>query len=88
MANILYDTWKQIKAIEMTPPIHTFLNDTFTQNEGAVMAEDARYDYYKGTVPMAPFVVPGRGRQEHAEGKIQDDGNRLSEHRAGTHYQL
>ena len=71
MANILYDTWKQIKAIEMTPPIHTFLNDTFTQNEGAVMAEDARYDYYKGTVPMAPFVVPGAGGKNMPREKFQ-----------------
>ena len=71
MANALYDTWKQIKALEMTPPIHTFLSDTFTQNEGAVMAEDARYDYYKGTVPMAPFVVPGTGGKNMPREKFQ-----------------
>lgn len=71
MANALYDTWKQIKALEMTPPIHTFLSDTFTQNEGAVMAEDARYDYYKGTVPMAPFVVPGTGGKNMPRDKFQ-----------------
>lgn len=39
MASITYDVQKQIKAIEKTPPIHTFLYDTFVQNEGAVLAE-------------------------------------------------
>lgn len=64
MPNILYDVSKQIKAIELMPPIHTFLYDTFVQNEGAVLAEDARYDYMKGGVAVAPFVVPGTGGKE------------------------
>ena len=61
MASITYDVQKQIKAIEKTPPIHTFLYDTFVQNEGAVLAEDAYWDYRKNGVAMAPFVTPGAG---------------------------
>lgn len=61
MASITYDVQKQIKAISKTPPIHTFLHDTFVQNEGAVMAEDAVWDYEKSGVAMAPFVTPGTG---------------------------
>ena len=57
MANALYDTWKQIKALEMTPPIHTFLSDTFTQNEGAVMAEDARIGYMPTRVWGCPTTA-------------------------------
>lgn len=64
MPSILYDTWKQIKAIELMPKVNTFLYDTFVQNEGAIDAEDARYDFKKGNVEMAPFVVPGTGGKE------------------------
>lgn len=64
MADILYDVSAQIRAIEKMEPVHTFLYDTFVHNEGSVLAEDARFDYMKGGVMMAPFVVPGSGGKE------------------------
>ena len=66
MASILYDVSKQIKAIELAPKIPTFLYNTFVQNEGAVMAEEANFDFMKGSVEMAPFMVPGTGGKEMA----------------------
>lgn len=74
MASILYDVSKQIKAIEQAPKVHTFLYDTFVQNEGAVDAEDARFDYMKGNVEMAPFVVPNVGGKEMAREKFETRG--------------
>ena len=59
--NILYDVSTQIRAIERMEPIHTFLYDTFVRDDGAVMTEDARFDFRKGNVEIAPFVVPGGG---------------------------
>lgn len=64
MGDILYDVSAQIKAIERMEPVHTFLYDTFVHNEGAVLAEDARFDFMKGNIEMAPFVVPGSGGKE------------------------
>lgn len=57
----IYSTAVMLKAIEQMPREYTFLYDLFAE-EGENVADDtAIYDYRKGAVQMAPFVVPGTG---------------------------
>lgn len=57
----IYSTRAQLAALELMPPVYTFLYDTFCADMGAVEDDKAIYDYRKGSSPMAPFVVPGTG---------------------------
>ena len=68
MADILFDIVAQIRAIEQMDPVRTFLTELFTKDEGAIMAEDAIFDFRKGDEILAPFVVP------HAGGKVVGRG--------------
>lgn len=57
----IYSTRAQLAAIELMPPEHTFLYDTFVQEIAPVEDDRAIYDYRKGGKPMAPFVHDGSG---------------------------
>lgn len=57
----IYSTRAQLAAIELMPPEHTFLYDTFVQELAPVEDDKAIYDYRKGGKPMAPFVHEGSG---------------------------
>lgn len=57
----IYSTRAQLAAIELMPPEHTFLYDTFVQEMAPVEDDRAIYDYKKGGKPMAPFVRDGAG---------------------------
>lgn len=61
MAIGLYDTRAMLKAIEQFPREYSFLYDTFCRDGGTVEDDKAIYDYRKGAIQMAPFVVPGTG---------------------------
>lgn len=54
-------TRAQLRAIELMPRVYSFLADTFAVDGGAVEDDKAIYDYRKGELQMAPFVVPGTG---------------------------
>lgn len=74
MSDFLYDVSRQIRAIELMEPVHTFLYDTFVQNEGAILEEDAHYDFMKGETEMAPFVVNGAGGKEMPRDRFETRG--------------
>lgn len=57
----IYSTMAQLKAIEVLPPVCTFLFDTFAKDMGMVENEEAFYDFKKGVQEMAPFVHPNTG---------------------------
>lgn len=58
----LYNTATMLKAIELMPPINTFLSDTFCEPGDNCDDNRAIYDYRKGsTMGLAPFIVPGTG---------------------------
>lgn len=57
----IYSTRAQLAAIELMPPEHSFLYDTFVQELAPVEDDRAIYDYKKGSRPMAPFVHEGTG---------------------------
>lgn len=57
----IYSTRAQLAAIELMPREYSFLYDTFCADMGAVEDDEAIYDYRKGGIEMAPFVVPGTG---------------------------
>lgn len=63
MANfdLLYSTATMLKAIEQMPRLYTFLYDLFAQDGENVSEDTALYDYRKGAVQMAPFVVEHTG---------------------------
>lgn len=52
----IYDQVTMLAAVELLPPIPSFLFDTFVRLEGAVAQEEAIWDYRKGASRMAPFV--------------------------------
>lgn len=58
----LYSTATMLKAVELMPPINTFLSDTFCEAGDVCDDNRAVYDYRKGsTMGLAPFIVPGTG---------------------------
>lgn len=57
----IYSTRAQLAAIEQMPREYSFLFDIFAADMGAVEDDKAIYDYRKGVIQMAPFVVPGTG---------------------------
>ena len=54
-------TSAQLAAIELMPPIYTFLYDTFAHENAPVEDDKAIYDFRKGSIRMAPVVHPGAG---------------------------
>lgn len=57
----IYSTRAQLAAIELMPPEHSFLYDTFVQELAPVEDKKAIWDFKKGTKPMAPVVHDGTG---------------------------
>lgn len=58
MAIKLYETTTMLEALKQTPPIFTFLRDTFFPNSEFMKTEKALIDIVKGGVKAAPFVSP------------------------------
>ncbi|RDY30297.1 major capsid protein [Lachnotalea glycerini] len=56
-----YTTIEMIEAIELTPPVRTFLSRTFFPQEHTHIAEKVEFDVRKGKRIMAPFVSPRIG---------------------------
>lgn len=58
MAINLYETTTMLEALKLTPPIHTFLRDTFFTTPEFMKTEKALIDIVKNGVKAAPFVAP------------------------------
>lgn len=58
MAINLYETITMLEALNQTPPIFTFLRDTFFNNSEFMRTEKALIDIVKGGVKAAVFVAP------------------------------
>ncbi|MDA3732382.1 major capsid protein [Niameybacter massiliensis] len=54
----IYETATMLEALRQTPPVHTFLRDTFFNNPKFAKTEKALIDIIKGGVSAAPFVAP------------------------------
>ncbi len=59
--DMLYSTATMLKAIEQMPRLYTFLYDLFAKDGENVAEDTALYDYRKGAIQMAPFVVEHTG---------------------------
>ena len=57
----IYSTRTQLKAIELMPPVYSFLHDVFCADGGQSETDKAIYDYRKGLRQMAPIVHKGTG---------------------------
>lgn len=57
----IYSVRTQLKAIELMPPVYTFLHDVFCTDGGLSEKEKAIFDYRKGLRQMAPIVHKGAG---------------------------
>lgn len=56
-----YTTLEMMDAIDQTPPVRTFLQDTFFPVEETHLSEKVEFDVRKGKRIMAPFVSPRKG---------------------------
>lgn len=56
-----YSVREMIQAIELTPPVRSFLTRTFFPKEATHVAEKVEFDVKKGKRVMAPFVSPRIG---------------------------
>lgn len=56
-----YETIEVLEAINLTPPAHTFLINTFFPTERTHVSEKIEFDVKKGKRIMAPFVSPRIG---------------------------
>lgn len=56
-----YTTREMIEAIELTPPVRSFLTKTFFPKEVTHVTEKVEFDVKKGKRIMAPFVSPRKG---------------------------
>lgn len=57
----IYSVRTQLKAVELMPPVYTFLHDTFCADGGLSEKDKAIFDYRKGLRQMAPIVHKGAG---------------------------
>lgn len=61
MALDIYSVRSQLAALEVLPPVYTFLHDMLCRDGGCVEENKAIYDFKKGTIRMAPVVHEGTG---------------------------